>query len=185
MRSLARVRCVRVRFLFISIISSSIILAYYVLSTAPDSTGWQQYTHHQSSCLSSSLYAKLGWSREQVCLADAFVSLLADISQHRCSQSHSVSMVTSGPYTSPPVYGSADEEEEETVSSSTPNSSASVVTPKKSLSSPPLHSAGAPICEWYQLVIASILTLLQHEHNHDPVSNCTAFLVKYLSEFHK
>ncbi|VDM18926.1 unnamed protein product [Hydatigera taeniaeformis] len=114
----------------------------------------------------ASLNAKLGWSQEQACLADALVAFLATVAQHHCrpasastiaSASAAADTTTSTDLSS----SSASEMVDDAVSSST---LPSVSQSKNTISDVVNESEDTPACDWHQLVIACLLTFIQHDH---------------------
>ncbi len=131
---------------------------------------------------STSTSVKLGWSQEQACLADAFVTFMSAVAQHRCKAVHggkrsqaSSENVPVQPPTLPPAAptdetsSDRNAEGEEAVSSST-NSPGGFIAVAPPVGGYAPLTPDTPHCEWYQLVIASILTLLQHEHPAEQVN---------------
>ncbi|VDO12287.1 unnamed protein product [Rodentolepis nana] len=117
----------------------------------------------------ASLNSKLGWSQEQACLADSLVSFLSTVAQHHCHRAHSVSSAST---VNKNDGGSEDavatENEDSAVSSSsTPTSPNSAGCSSASK----LLPGDAPPCEWHQLVIACLLTFIQHEHINEELDS--------------
>lgn len=108
----------------------------------------------------TSLNAKLGWSQEQACLADALVSFLAAVAQHHCRSTHSVYAATNENPTDGNSKGTA-ETDDSAVSSSSNFTSAGNPSSSGVAST---TSGDTPPCEWHQLVIACLLTFIQHDH---------------------
>lgn len=103
----------------------------------------------------------LGWSQEQACLADALVTFLAAVAQHRCRQTSTITATATNSNSGAPEDEAAKadkEEKDDMVSSSTPSSC------YVNNSTTDANSVDIPACEWYQFVVACLLTFIQHEH---------------------
>ncbi|VDD83198.1 unnamed protein product [Mesocestoides corti] len=110
---------------------------------------------------SASIYSKLGWSQEQACLADSYVAFLTAVAQHRCWTSSTTDpsgVATTSTENGLSDVGGCEVSGDETVTSSTTET---LVIPPRD---PSLTSLDTPACEWHQLVIACVLTLIQHDH---------------------
>lgn len=125
-----------------------------------------------------SLTTNLCWSQEQTCVGDAVVAFISAVAQHRCRSSTILHTEAPPDDESTRRVGGEEEEHndgtetvdagEDEVSSSTTGGIA--VVADRTEEPPHLQlSADAPTCEWYQLVVASILALLQHEHKYQQV----------------
>lgn len=113
----------------------------------------------------ASLNSKLGWSHEQACLADALVSFLATVAQHHCRRTHLAPAVTSvNPNDDGSESNGATENEDSAVSSSS-NFTSTCNSGSSSVSN--ILPDDTPPCEWHQLVIACLLTFIQHEHTNE------------------
>lgn len=122
----------------------------------------------------ASLNAKLGWSQEQACLADALVAFLATVAQHHCrpaSATTATSAATAAADITTSVdasSGAAAEAVDDAVSSST---LPSVSQPHNTTSGVVFNDSGdTPPCDWHQLVIACLLTFVQHDHAAEDAS---------------
>ncbi|KAL5112037.1 HEAT repeat-containing protein 5B [Taenia crassiceps] len=136
-----------------------------VYSTAVTAAEAATFSAGGRSC--ASLNAKLGWNQEQACLADALVAFLATVAQHHCRP---VSATTSAfaaaaADTTTSTDASSDvtvEMMDDAVSSSTPPS---VSQPRNAIAGVFVSESGdTPACDWHQLVIACLLTFIQHDH---------------------
>ncbi|KAL5963194.1 HEAT repeat-containing protein 5B [Taenia solium] len=94
----------------------------------------------------TSLNAKLGWSQEQACLADALVAFLATVAQHHCRPASAAADTTTSFDAS---SGATAEVVDDAVSSST---LPSVSQPHNTIAGVVVNASGdTPACDWHQL----------------------------------
>nr|CDS27095.1 HEAT repeat containing protein 5B [Hymenolepis microstoma] len=117
----------------------------------------------------ASLNAKLGWSQEQACLADALVSFLSTVAQHHCYRTNLVSAITTVNKNDGGSEDNVATENEDSAVSSSSNPTSPNYTGSSSASK--LLPGDAPPCEWHQLVIACLLTFIQHEHVNEELES--------------